>query len=107
MGKFVQDTEAAYVRMLSNRVERLRAQAEARGEKFHETRGLTALASGYSVRMRKDLTKTGMFPVVEVWPKADGTLVITEAAELASELLAHTSKLQGEVLGHLEFVPDV
>jgi hypothetical protein len=106
MGKLVLDTEAAFIRMLANRLLRFTREAEARGERYNPVGGPTPVMSGYRARLRHEPAAVGHQTVCEVWPKQDGTLVITEAAELASELLATPAKLRGEPTDHLQFVTD-
>jgi hypothetical protein len=101
MGKHVTDVEAAFLRMMANRVRRFTQDAAAKGEVFHDVKKPTKLESEYRVK----LVHKENGPVVMVWPPTP-EYVIFEVSELASEVLSHPAKFVGQVDDHLEFVPD-
>lgn len=117
MGKFVTDVEAAFIRMQANRVLRLSQKALAEGEVFHDLSQPTPVMSGYRAKIVHTPSPEGAAPSVHIWAKPGmlpppgmdtqpASVVLTEAAELASELLAHPAKLWTQQGDHLEYVSD-
>lgn len=102
MGRLVKDVEAAFIRMHANRVRTHTQAAASRGEEYHDVSSPTEVVSGYRVKLRHE----GASAVVEVSPKPRQKLVISDALELASEVLAHPAKLAHQYKSRLEFVPD-
>jgi len=107
MGKFVLDTEAAFIRMLANRDLREGKEGESHGGELSPPGQTTRVVSGYRARIRHARAERGRESIAMIWPKVDGSVTLTEAAELASELLARPARIRDIVTnGWLEFVAD-
>lgn len=102
--KYVTGPEAAFIRMLANRVLLARRKAAAAGEAYHDLTAPVDLKCGHRAKLVHENLGEEHRTVAHVYPRLDRPWTMEELIELASELLCTPAVHREGTVDHLQFV---